>query len=228
MGLLITFEGVEGSGKSTQLAALSRRLKEMGLQIVETKEPGGTRIGKEIRRVLLQRREGGGFDKLTTTMSGATELLLYLASRAQLVEEVIKPALSAGKIVLSDRFTDSSVAYQGYGRSLPLDLIDRLNRFATQGIFPHLTLLLDLDPEVGLARIAKEKGRGLDRLEGEEITFHRRVREGYLRLAEGEPKRIKVLAADKDEASLAEEVWEHVKPLLGTIPIADFGMQISD
>lgn len=214
MGLLITFEGVEGSGKSTQLAALSKRLKEMGLQVVETKEPGGTRIGEQIRRVLLQRREGGGFGKLTTRMSGATELLLYLASRAQLVEEIIKPSLEAGKIVLSDRFADSSVAYQGYGRSLPLDLIEQLNRFATQGIFPHLTLLLDLDPEVGLARITKEKGRGLDRLEGEEIAFHRRVREGYLSLAKGEPKRIKVLAADKDEAALEEEVWGHVKPLL--------------
>lgn len=214
MGLLITFEGVEGSGKSTQLAALSRRLKEMSLQVVETKEPGGTRIGKQIRRVLLKRREGGGFNKLTTGMSGATELLLYIASRAQLVEEVIKPALSAGKIVLSDRFADSSVAYQGYGRSLPLDLIEQLNRFATQGISPHLTLLLDLDPEVGLTRITKEKGRRLDRLEREEIAFHRRVREGYLRLAQEEPKRIKVIAADKDEASLKEEVWEHVKPLL--------------
>ncbi|MFN3476357.1 MAG: dTMP kinase [Candidatus Methylomirabilales bacterium] len=206
MGLLITFEGVEGSGKSTQLAALSRRLKEMGLEVVETKEPGGTRIGEQIRRILLERREGG--------MSGATELFLYLASRAQLVEEVIQPALSARRIVLSDRFADSSVAYQGYGRSLPLDLIEQLNRFATQGIVPHLTLLLDLAPEVGLARIAKEKGRGLDRLEGEEIAFHRRVREGYLRLAEREPRRIKVIAADKDEAVVEEEVWDHLKPLL--------------
>jgi len=203
-GLFITFEGVEGSGKSTQLTALALRLKGMDWEVVETREPGGTRIGDQIRQILLKRRNHG--------MTLVTELLLYVASRAQLTQEVIEPSLEAGRIVLCDRFADATLAYQGYGRNLPLDLIDRLNRLATQGISPHLTLLLDLDPEVGLKRIAQE--RDLDRLEGEELAFHRRVREGYLKLAEQEPDRIKVVAADRDAATIEKEVWGYVAPLV--------------
>ena len=203
-GLFITFEGVEGSGKSTQLGALALRLKGMDREVVETREPGGTRIGNQIRQILLKRRNH--------RMTLVTELLLYAASRAQLTQELIKPSLEAGRIVLCDRFADATLAYQGYGRDLPLDLIDRLNRLATQGISPRLTLLLDLDPEVGLKRIAQE--RDLDRLEGEELAFHRRVREGYLKLAEQEPDRIKIVAADRDTATIEEKVWGYVAPLL--------------
>lgn len=203
-GLFITFEGVEGSGKSTQLTALALRLRRMGWEVVETREPGGTRIGDQIRQILLKRRNHG--------MTAVTELLLYVASRSQLTQEVIEPSLEAGRIVLCDRFADATLAYQGYGRDLPLDLIGRLNWLATRGISPHLTFLLDLDPEAGLKRVAQE--RDLDRLESEELAFHRRVREGYLRLAEQEPGRVRVVAADRDAVTIEEEVWGYVAPLL--------------
>lgn len=202
MGLLITFEGVEGSGKTTQLRALAKRLRGAGHQTLETREPGGTDLGEGIRRLLLERRDGG--------VAGATELFLYEASRAQLVREVIDPALRRGCVVLCDRFADATVAYQGYGRGLDLTLIRRLNELATGGVAPDLSLLLDLDPAVGLRRI----GRALDRLEAEDLAFHRRVREGYLTLAAEESGRFRVIDAALAPERIEEAVWQGVEDRL--------------
>lgn len=199
MGLLITFEGVEGSGKSTQLQSLAKRLQEAGHQTLGTREPGGTALGEAIRRLLLEWRGGG--------VAAATELFLYEASRAQLVREVIDPALRRGCVVLCDRFADATVAYQGYGRGLDLSLIRRLNELATGGIGPDLTLLLDLDPAVGLRRI----GRARDRLEAEELAFHQRVREGYLALATQNPGRIQVIDGALAPERIEEAVWQRVE-----------------
>jgi dTMP kinase len=191
-GLFITFEGGEGSGKTTQLNALLAHLLSAGRDAVETRDPGGTSIGKQIRAVLLDPACGG--------MTPVVELLLYEASRAQVVHERIRPALAADRIVLCDRFTDSTVAYQGYGRGLDLTLIERLNTLATEGLRPDLTLLLDLDPAVGLLRAARrmtEPHEGHDRIEGEVLAFHQRVRTGYRAVAAAEPERVIVLDASR-------------------------------
>jgi dTMP kinase len=204
-GLFITFEGGEGSGKTTQIRLLARRLRAVPGEVVETRDPGGTTIGKEIRRLLLSPE--------SSRMSEAAELLLYEASRAQLVREVIAPALARGAVVLSDRFTDSTLAYQGYGRGLDLDLIHRLNRLATAGLTPNLTLLLDVDATVGLARsarIASTEAMSRDRIEQEPLAFHQRTREGYLALARQEPARIKVLDARRSMADVEAAVWNEV------------------
>jgi dTMP kinase len=202
-GLFITFEGGEGSGKSTQLRLLGRRLRAFPGEVVETRDPGGTTIGKEIRTLLLSRE--------SAPMAEAAELLLYEASRAQLVREVISPALARGAIVLSDRFTDSTLSYQGYGRGLDLDLIKRLNQLAAAGLRPDLTLLLDVDPRVGLdrcARVAGTEAMSRDRIEQEPLGFHQRIREGYLALARQEPERIRVIDARQSVAEIEAAVWE--------------------
>lgn len=189
-GAFVTFEGGEGSGKTTQLKLLANHLRAPGNEVVETRDPGGTTIGKEIRTLLLSPE--------SAPMSVAAELLLYEASRAQLVREVIAPALARGAIVLCDRFTDSTLAYQGFGRGLDLNLIRELNQFATEGLAPDLTVLLDLDPAIGLlrcARSASTEPSSRDRIEAEPLRFHQRVREGYLALARGEPERIRVIDA---------------------------------
>ncbi len=189
-GLFITFEGGEGSGKTTQLKALLNHLAEGRHEVVETRDPGGTTIGNQIRAVLL--------DGENDRMDPWTELLLYEASRRQLVCEVIRPALAAGRIVVCDRFTDSTVAYQGYGRGLDLAVIERLNAMATDGVRPDLTILLDIDPMLGLARISgrlREPRHKLDRLEEEVMDFHLAVRKGFLAQAAAEPARFLVLDA---------------------------------
>jgi len=189
-GLFITFEGGEGSGKTTQLKALLTRLRSLDRDVLETREPGGTAIGNQVRGLLL--------DGENARMAALAELFLYEASRAQLVQEVIRPALAAGRIVLCDRFTDSTVAYQGYGRGLDRDLIGRLNHLAANGLQPDLTLLLDLDPAVGLARVSKrltDSRLRRDRLEDERLEFHQRVQAGYRALAAEEPDRLMVLDA---------------------------------
>jgi len=171
-GFFITFEGPEGSGKSTQARLLYGALKEREYPVKLVREPGATRVGEEIRQVLL--RKGEEIEPLT-------ELLLYQAARAQNTRENILPLLNRGGIVISDRYAHSSLAYQGYGRGLPLEEIQRINRLVCGGLIPDLTVLLDLDPEQGLDRVKKE---GFDRLEGEDLKFHRQVREGYLQLSQ--------------------------------------------
>ncbi len=186
--MFITLEGPEGSGKSSQIALLAQFLSENGFSVLQTREPGGTRIGDEIRACVhhVQNQE----------MTAVTEMLLYSASRAQLVGELIRPSLVAGKVVLCDRFYDSTIAYQGYGRGLHLDDLHTITTIATGGLTPDLTLLLDIDVERGLAR---RTGGGLEmnRLDLEAITFHQRVRDGYHQLAAQEPQRWVVIDADR-------------------------------
>ena len=197
-GLFITFEGVEGSGKSTQANALAERLRESGATVLLTREPGGTALGERLRGILLDVGERG--------MLAETELFLYLASRAEHVARVIVPALERGDVVISDRFGDASVAYQGGGRELGASLVESLNETATRCVKPDVTFLLDLDPEEGLERLSK-RGRGTrDRIETEALAFHRRVRDAYLGAAEREPLRFVVLDASLDEVEIAGAV----------------------
>lgn len=182
-GCFITFEGVEGCGKTTQIALLRDYLAAAGHTVVVTREPGGTPIAEAIRDVLLDPAHGA--------MGATAELLLYEAARAQHVHEKIAPALKAGQVVLCDRFADSTTAYQGAGRGFAPEILNQLHRMATGGIWPDLTVLIDLPVETGLER-ARERGRK-DRIEQESIAFHQRVREGFLALAESEPERIRVV-----------------------------------
>ncbi len=204
-GFFITFEGVEGSGKSTQQDLLYGRLLGEGVAVAKLHEPGSTQMGEHLRPLLLKTAD--------VPPVPAAELFLYLAARAQLTAEVITVALNAGRVVLCDRFVDSTAAYQGYGRGLDVALIERLNRLATDGVWPDLTMLLDLDPAAGLARRAAGQ-HALDRLEQEALAFHQRVREGYLRLARAEPERFVVLDGAQDRALLAQEIWKCVEPRL--------------
>ncbi len=194
-GVFITFEGGEGSGKSTQIGILARRLEAAGLAVRTLREPGGTEVGEAVRRILLDPEHAG--------LDARAELLLYEAARAQLVAEVIEPALEAGEVVLCDRFFDSTTAYQGYARSLPLDEIDALNAIATGGVVPDRTLVLDIDPEVGVERATAES---VDRLEAEDMAFHRNVRTGFLAVAAAEPGRVRVVDADGTQAEVAQRV----------------------
>lgn len=207
--MFITLEGIEGCGKTTQVERLARFLEERRVPHVVTREPGGTRLGGYIRRMLLDRDHG--------EMEGLTELLLYAADRAQHVAEVIQPALASGRWVVCDRFADATTAYQGYGRGQNLDLVHRLNLVATQGVWPDLTLLLDCSVEVGLDRAQRRILAGAspereDRFERQVQEFHLRVREGYLRLAEQDAVRIKVLDATLDPDQVHEEILSLLEP----------------
>ncbi len=202
--VFITFEGVEGSGKTTQL----RRLAERMPSAIVTKEPGGTPIGDRVRAILL--------DPQSTGMDATTELFLYAASRRQLVSELIRPALARGELVLCDRYTDSTLAYQGFGRLLPLDELRTLNDWATSRLVPDLTLLFDLPEEVGLrrARSRNDASASLQdesRFEGEDLRFHRRVREGYLSLAASERKRWAVIDGDGPPGEVFERMVAELK-----------------
>jgi len=201
-GLFITIEGIDGSGKSTQAERLREALQARNQTVLQLREPGGTRIGEAIRQVLLAKESDG--------MSAETELLLFEAARAQLVRTVIEPALAAGSIVLSDRFMDSTVAYQGYGRGMDLDLVDRLNAFAIGRCKPHLTILLDLEPEQAMARLGSRPGK-TDRLDDEGIAFMRRTRDGYLKIAERDPDRYRILKADLPEDALLDQILTILK-----------------
>lgn len=199
----ITFEGGDGSGKTTQLQALESYLKVRGKSCLSTREPGGTSVGELLRKILLE----VGKPRITS----ATELFLYLADRAQHIHEVIIPALEQGKIVLCDRHTDSTLAYQGYGRGIDLQLLRRLNELASNGIKPDLTLLLDCPVEIGLSRTKQRRsqtgaGQSEDRFEREELEFHERVRRGFLELARAEPIRFRIINAAAPAQAVAEEI----------------------
>lgn len=208
-GLFLAFEGIEGCGKSTQIAELARHLAQRGRTCRVTREPGGTPLGEALRRILLD-PESAGID-------GLTELFLLEASRRAHTREVIEPALARGEVVIADRFADSSVAYQGGGRGLGVELVERLNAVATGGLMPRLTFLLDLAPEEGLARVARRDRRG-DRMEQEAIEFHRRVAEGYRALAARRGAAYCVLDAARPPEDLAREIRESVSPLLAGQP----------
>jgi dTMP kinase len=206
-GWLITFEGPEGSGKSTQIRLTAAWLASQGMAYLTTREPGGTPIGEKVRDLL--------HDCNHQEMTSETEILLYSASRAQHVAEVIRPAMAAGKIVLCDRYFDSTYAYQGYGRGLPLDALRQITGFATQGLTPDLTLYLDVTPEVGLRR-RTDSGETLNRLDREALAFHHRVREGYLALIAGEParwRRIDASGSIEDVQALLRRVIEETLPI---------------
>lgn len=198
----ISFEGIEGSGKSTQAKRLAGFFRAKGREVIQTAEPGGTGIGTKIRSLLLE--PGNHMDSLT-------ELLLYYASRAQHVKEVITPALKEKKVVITDRFTDSTVAYQGYARGLDMTIIDKLNAIVVPGIKPFVTFLLDLDVEEGLRR--NRKARKEDRFELETVEFHKRVREGFLTIAAGEPDRVKIVDASKSPDEVSEEIFRIAEEL---------------
>ncbi|MEH1797825.1 MAG: dTMP kinase [Nostoc sp.] len=183
-GKLIVFEGVEGCGKTSQMQLCSEWLESLGVSVVVTREPGGTELGVHLRRLLLEKSSAQG-----EPVAEVTELLLYAADRSQHVEQELKPNLAAEKYILCDRYTDSTIAYQGYGRGLNMSLINQLNNIATGGLESDLTIWLDVDVEVGLAR-KRGDGVGLDRIEQEAIAFHRRVQKGYAELAASYPSRI--------------------------------------
>ena len=193
--MFVTFEGPEGAGKSTALRAVAEKLIELGHEVVTTREPGGGPLGTRIREMLLE--EG--------KVSQETELLLFLADRANHVETIIRPALEDGKIVLCDRHADSTLVYQGFGRGLDLDFLRRGNQFATKNLVPDLTLLFDLDAKIGLDRLFKGGNRQVNRLDREPIEFHERVRNGFLMLASGEPDRFVVIRAENEPAEIVND-----------------------
>ena len=202
MGPFITFEGGEGCGKSTQSRLLLKKLERQNIPVVLTHEPGGTALGNELRRAL--KRRWGSF------ISPRAELFLLAASRAQLVAELIRPALEEGKVVLCDRFTHSTMVYQGYGRGLDFTAIKMVNNMATRYLNPDLVILLDISPEQGLARKQSLK----DRFELEDLSFHQRVREGYLKMAAAEPDRWLVIDASLPKGKIAKTIWARVSRLL--------------
>jgi len=203
-GLFISFEGIEGTGKSTQARLLRDWLEGQGREAVLTREPGGTEIGKAIRQVLLSREHDA--------MDPVAELLLYAADRRQHVREIIKPALDAGLVVITDRFSDSTMAYQGHARGLDIELLESLDEAATGGLKPGLTLLLDLDVREGLSR--NREANKVDRFELEEVEFHEAVREGFLRIQRSAPERVKVIDASASVDEVHAKVIEAVKQVL--------------
>lgn len=204
--MFITFEGGEGSGKSTAIERLGEKLRSLGKKVVITREPGGTPISEEIRSVIL--------DKANTGMDPWTEALLYAASRRQHVKEKIEPALEKGAIVISDRYVDSSLAYQGGARGLGIDKVLLLNQFALDGVMPDLTIYFDLAPETGLGRIRKNENREVNRLDLERISFHEKVRESFLTLKDMFPERIKIIDANLTPDKVFQEIWDLVCVLL--------------
>jgi dTMP kinase len=206
-GLFITLEGVEGSGKTTQAKLIAEALRERGYQVLATREPGGTRAGDTIRAIFLDP---------AVALHPEAELLLVLADRAQHVREQLQPALEQRTIVISDRYSDSTIAYQGYGRGLDLALLGRLNDFATGGTKPDLTFVLDCEAEAGLAR-TRQRMRGNertpDRFEGERAEFHRRVRQGFLAIARAEPERVTVVDASAPIAEVTAMIITAIEPL---------------
>jgi dTMP kinase len=206
-GTLISFEGSEGSGKSTQIAHLAERLTDSGYDVVTVREPGGTEIGEQIRNIIVHNSKG-------EEMCPETELLLFAAARAQLVRESIVPALLRGAIVLSDRFLDSSTVYQGIGRNLALGPVNHINHFAVGNVMPNLTIVLDVPTKVSLQRIHQRASDLPDRMERENIDFYTKVREGYLLLAKEMPERLIVIVGSDKEINVQKAIWAAVKPRL--------------
>ena len=208
--MFITFEGIEGCGKTTQVRRFVKRLKRLGISLITTLEPGGTRIGRDIRKILL--------DPRNKNLSPFAELILYVADRAQHVEEIIKPALDEGKWVVCDRFLDATVVYQGIARGQDMELIRILNEKATQGIRPDITYLLDCPVDMGLGRALKrneaESKKGQDRFEREALDFHKAVREGYLALARENQDRFVVVDATLPKDEVEGEIFQHMEPFL--------------
>lgn len=211
-GLFITCEGGEGSGKTTLIQRLAENLKARGHEVVVTREPGGVPLGDRIRQLLLKKDEGAA-------IGSKAELLLFLAARSQHIDELIKPSLDAGKIVLCDRFNDSTVAYQGYARGLGMDAVQRLCNYVCNGIEPDLTLFLDVDPAEGLQRsqrLDKDTSAAgqLDRMEAEKIEFHQRVRQGMRRLVAQFPERMRAIDAHQPADTVFNQAIEFLEPLL--------------
>lgn len=200
--MFITLEGPEGSGKTTAVNYAVTQLEKLGYSIVRTREPGGTDISEQIRNVIL--------DKNNTAMDSRTEALLYAASRRQHLVEKVWPAVKAGKIVICDRYLDSSLAYQGGARGLGVDNILNINMFATEGTFPDLTLLFDIDPKIGLARIAANANREVNRLDLEKLDFHNKVRATFLELAKKYPERFVVIDASKSQEEVARATLDTI------------------
>ncbi|MDE2028778.1 MAG: dTMP kinase [Candidatus Omnitrophica bacterium] len=201
-GKFITFEGAEGSGKSTQAGLVLNYLESKKLPVTLLREPGGVKISESIRKLLL--------DVKNTGMGDECETLLYMAARAQMVKEVLQPQLNSGKIVLCDRFLDSTIAYQGYGNGIDVKTIEQLGLFAAKGIAPDLTILFDIQPEKGLSRAGTKK----DRIESRSLEYHGRVRGGYLDLAKKYPGRIKLIKVDADKEEIFKRVKSHIDALL--------------
>ncbi|MGM0899391.1 MAG: dTMP kinase [Bacillota bacterium] len=206
MSYFITLEGGEGSGKTTALAKLAERLTADGFEVVTTREPGGIAIAEKIREVIL--------DRTHTAMDARTEALLYAAARRQHLVERVLPALQAGKIILCDRFVDSSLAYQGHARGLGLDDVLAINEFAIEGHMPNLTLYFDVNPKTGLARIDLDKGREFNRLDEESLAFHYKVREGYLLLLGRYPERMQLINAENDLDEVVADAYEVLQRFL--------------
>lgn len=202
-GLFLSVEGIDGSGKTTAIGELERRLIGAGYRTLLLREPGGTEIGEDVRRILLDPRHAD--------MDPLCELLLFAAARAQLVAGIIRPALAEGMVVICDRFTDSTIAYQGCGRGLDLGMIRRVNWIATGGLMPRRTLLLDLDPELAAARLVGREGAGPDRIDAEDRAFAGRVRAGYLALAREESDRIVTIAADQPIRIVVDRMHETLR-----------------
>jgi dTMP kinase len=228
-GLFITFEGGDGSGKSTQARLLAERLRDEGYPVVRTFEPGGTSIGVALRELLLNAR---------FAIKPLTELLVFEAARAENVETVIKPALRRGDIVICDRFTDSSIAYQGYGKDVPLEKIEGISKLVTNGVVPSITFLLDIEPRLSLQRLAEAGGDrigghlqlgfdmadqfdGHKRHGGWEVEVHEKIRQGYLDLANQEPERWRVINATLPQKRIANMIWNRLEPLLCSVQRRD-------
>jgi dTMP kinase len=199
-GFLLSFEGSEGCGKSTQIALLRARLEAAGRSVVVLREPGGTELGESIRHLLQHAKEGAA-------MTPETELLLFAASRAQLVREKIRPLLESGAFVILDRFLDSTTVYQGIARGLPLESVRAINHFAIGGTLPQLTLVLDMDSATAWQRI-HQSGRELDRMESQPQSFFEKVRQGYLDVAQAEPARVKIIDASATPEAVHESIWQ--------------------
>lgn len=203
-GYLITFEGSEGSGKSTQVSRMANRFEDAGYEVVVTREPGGTPIGEEIRHILMHSSEG-------EAMMAETELLLFAASRAQLVREVIQPAIDQGKIVLCDRFMDSTTVYQGVARKIQSEPVKMINTFAVGDLLPDVTVIIDIPVGVGLQRIKHRANEMPDRMEKENIHFYHNVREGYLMLAKAMPERYIVVDGELERNEVEQIIWRQLR-----------------